>query len=352
MLDELFTTMRDHLSQQETKLPAIFRDKWGAISPPQLVTRSLAAAKRAQAVARAGAEATTCSRGWCTTSACATRRGPKFFVAALPFGKRIRSRSCRPRRTPGTHGHGAMACAVAPTHPTSSPLHIAGTRAPRLPQLDRPRRAASAPDAADRRALRASIVAGSTSRNLAAAAAEGEEGRDQSGTTRVQRPSIERGESQLSHPPRATPPRLTSPPRRLSRYPRHPQRCSPLARAAPPGPAAHPPLPWPPRRRPRRQLDYARAAGERREQQRRAGAVSAVLAAANARRDIASAQAGDADLTRMLAESREPAYRHGHEGGREHHEEIAKTWFGQGMRMNSGIYRKIGMQNPGDTRRV
>ena len=99
-------------------------------------------------------------------------------------------------------------------------------------------------------------------------------------------------------------------------------------------------------------LDYARAAGERREQQRRAGAVSAVLAAANARRDIASAQAGDADLTRMLAESREPAYRHGHEGGREHHEEIAKTWFGQGMRMNSGIYRKIGMQNPGDTRRV
>ena len=80
--------------------------------------------------------------------------------------------------------------------------------------------------------------------------------------------------------------------------------------------------------------------------------MSSPQTAANARRDIASAQAGDADLTRMLAESREPAYRHGHEGGREHHEEIAKTWFGQGMRMNSGIYRKIGMQNPGDTRRV
>lgn len=212
---------------------------------------------------------------------------------------------------------------------------------------------ASDPDAADRRALRASIVAGSTSRNLAAAAAaaEGEEGEDHAGTTRVQRPSIERGESQLSHPPRATPPRLTAPPPPLSRHPRHPQRCPPLATRSP-RPRRSPAVPTPLAGGPDGGLDYARAAGERREQQRRAGAVSAVLAAANARRDIASAQAGDADLTRMLAESREPAYRHGHEGGREHHEEIAKTWFGQGMRMNSGIYRKIGMQNPGDTRRV
>ena len=243
-----------------------------------------------------------------------------------------------------------MACAVAPTHPPHHPpLH----RYPKL--LDYlnsiVRDDASDPDAADRRALRASIVAGSTSRNLAAAAAEGEEGEDHAGTTRVQRPSIERGESQLSRPPRAAPPRLTAPPALLSRYPRHPQRCPPLATRSPRprrSPAAPPPLAG----GPDGGLDYARAAGERREQQRRAGAVSAVLAAANARRDIASAQAGDADLTRMLAESREPAYRHGHEGGREHHEEIAKTWFGQGMRMNSGIYRKIGMQNPGDTRRV
>ena len=209
---------------------------------------------------------------------------------------------------------------------------------------------ASDPDAADRRALRASIVAGSTSRNLAAAAAEGEEGEDHAGTTTIKRPSIERGESRARshHPPRAAP---HGPTRASLSLPQTPSTV-PAARAALPPP---PPLTrraTPLAGGPDGGLDYARAAGERREQQRRAGAVSAVLAAANARRDIASAQAGDADLTRMLAESREPAYRHGHEGGREHHEEIAKTWFGQGMRMNSGIYRKIGMQNPGDTRRV
>ena len=64
-----------------------------------------------------------------------------------------------------------MACAVAPLTPHIIPRH---DRYPKL--LDYlnsiVRDDASDPDAADRRALRASIVAGSTSRNLAAAAAD------------------------------------------------------------------------------------------------------------------------------------------------------------------------------------
>lgn len=41
--------MRAHLSAQEQLLPGLLRDHWGRISPPQLVTRSLKAAKGALA---------------------------------------------------------------------------------------------------------------------------------------------------------------------------------------------------------------------------------------------------------------------------------------------------------------
>ena len=140
MLDELFTTMRDHLSQQETKLPAIFRDKWGAISPPQLVTRSLAAAKRAQAGgARGGAEASLLS--WVVYYLrLRDETRAKFFVAALPFGKRIKlaftkkgyARDAARTRRNGVCGRTSS----PPTHPPPPQV----PEAPRLPQLDRPRR--------------------------------------------------------------------------------------------------------------------------------------------------------------------------------------------------------------------
>jgi len=41
--------IRTHLSEQERLLPALLRDHWGRISPPQLVKRSLKAAKGALA---------------------------------------------------------------------------------------------------------------------------------------------------------------------------------------------------------------------------------------------------------------------------------------------------------------
>ena len=146
MLDELFTTMRDHLSQQETKLPAIFRDKWGAISPPQLVTRSLAAAKRAQAGgARGGAEASLLS--WVVYYLrLRDETRAKFFVAALPFGKRIKLAFTKKgyAPTPDAHTHTSPHPTPHTPHPTTSHPHIPRCtqvpEAPRLPQLDRPRR--------------------------------------------------------------------------------------------------------------------------------------------------------------------------------------------------------------------
>ena len=140
MLDELFTTMRDHLSQQETKLPAIFRDKWGAISPPQLVTRSLAAAKRAQAGgARGGAEASLLS--WVVYYLrLRDETRAKFFVAALPFGKRIKlafTKKGYAWDAARTRGNGVCG---RTSHPPHHPPPPQVPEAPRLPQLDRPRR--------------------------------------------------------------------------------------------------------------------------------------------------------------------------------------------------------------------
>ena len=120
--------MRDHLSQQETKLPAIFRDKWGAISPPQLVTRSLAAAKRAQAGgARGGAEASLLS--WVVYYLrLRDETRAKFFVAALPFGKRIKlafTKKGYASDAARTRGNGV--CGRTHSPPTSSPA-TTGTR--------------------------------------------------------------------------------------------------------------------------------------------------------------------------------------------------------------------------------
>ena len=302
MLDELFTTMRDHLSQQETKLPAIFRDK-GARSRRRSSSRARSPPRSARRrAARAAAPRRACSRGWCTTSACATRRGPSSSSPRSPSASGSSSRSRRrgtPRRSDRTGTEHR-------THPLTPPIIPRHHRYPKL--LDYlnsiVRDDASDPDAADRRALRASIVAGSTSRNLAAAAAEGEEGEDHAGTTRVQRPSIERGESQLSHPaPRHAAAPHGPTPASLSLPQTAPRRCGPLATRSP-RPRRSPAVAHPLAGGPDGGLDYARAAGERREQQRRAGAVSAVLAAANARRDIASAQARATPTSRGCSPSR------------------------------------------------
>jgi len=55
-LNALCSEVRMHLATQERLLPALLRMHWGSISPPQLVTRSLKAAKSAQSQGSKGAD--------------------------------------------------------------------------------------------------------------------------------------------------------------------------------------------------------------------------------------------------------------------------------------------------------
>jgi len=87
----LCTEIRAHLTAQERLLPRLLRDHWGRISPPQLVTRSLKAAKAALAT---GAKSKSSDRPlflmWLLHYL--RRRDPqraRYFQAQLPFMTRL-----------------------------------------------------------------------------------------------------------------------------------------------------------------------------------------------------------------------------------------------------------------------
>jgi len=90
-LTKLCAQIRLHLATQESALPEIFRAYWGDVSPPELVTRSLAAAKQAQA---AGAKAPDKPKLLMWTLHYLDKRSPKraeHIRGALPVFKRFRN---------------------------------------------------------------------------------------------------------------------------------------------------------------------------------------------------------------------------------------------------------------------
>lgn len=90
-LAKLCGEIRMHLATQESVLPEILREHWGRVSPPQLVTRSLDAAKRAQADgAKAHGREDAKLLMW--VEHYLHRRSPqraKALVGSLPFFKRV-----------------------------------------------------------------------------------------------------------------------------------------------------------------------------------------------------------------------------------------------------------------------
>ena len=88
-LQALCAQIRMHLATQESLLPDLLRDHWGRVAPPQLVTRALQAAKKAEAQGAKGSEKAKLL-GWILHYL--QRRDPeraKYFVSFLPMMKRI-----------------------------------------------------------------------------------------------------------------------------------------------------------------------------------------------------------------------------------------------------------------------
>ena len=89
-LQALCAQIRMHLATQESLVPEVLREFWGASAPPQLVTRSIAAAKKAEAAAARGRDAPKLLP-WLLHYL--QRRDPqrsRLFVAQLPLVKRLR----------------------------------------------------------------------------------------------------------------------------------------------------------------------------------------------------------------------------------------------------------------------
>jgi hypothetical protein len=86
----LCNEIRMHLATQESLLPEMLREHWGATSPPDIVERSMEAAKRATAQGQVGSEKATLLP-WCLHYL--ERRDPKrakSLVGSLPFTKRLK----------------------------------------------------------------------------------------------------------------------------------------------------------------------------------------------------------------------------------------------------------------------
>jgi hypothetical protein len=78
-LQSLCAQLRMHLATQESTLPDLFREHWGSVAPPQLVTRALKAAKNAQSQAAKGG-VTPKYLMWITHCAC---RSSSYCRASL-----------------------------------------------------------------------------------------------------------------------------------------------------------------------------------------------------------------------------------------------------------------------------
>ena len=118
--------IRKHLATEETILPDILRKHWGRVSPPQLVTRSLAAAKRAQAAGAKGAES---SKLLVWIEHYLHRRSPhraKHLVDALPWTKRW-ALSLGGKGAPHTKALRHLRCIIDDVAPKDDPLPKAAT---------------------------------------------------------------------------------------------------------------------------------------------------------------------------------------------------------------------------------
>jgi len=89
-LNKLCAQIRMHMATQESLLPDMLREHWGHVSPPQLMLRSLQAAKRAQAQ---GAKSLEKPKLLMWVLHYLERRAPhraRYVRAALPMLKRLR----------------------------------------------------------------------------------------------------------------------------------------------------------------------------------------------------------------------------------------------------------------------
>lgn len=89
-LRALCSQIRMHLATQESLLPELLRDYWGSVAPPQLITRALGAAKKAEAQ---GAKGRSVPKLLMWITHYLKRRDPqrgRYFIAALPMLKRLR----------------------------------------------------------------------------------------------------------------------------------------------------------------------------------------------------------------------------------------------------------------------
>ena len=120
-LNKLCSNIRMHLAAQEELLPDILRGHWGRVSPPQLVMRSLAAAKRAQAIGAKGRE-TGKLLMWATHYL--HRRSPqraKHLIGSLPFSKRMAVAFGRMK--PHKKLLADLRCIIADEAPREQPAH-------------------------------------------------------------------------------------------------------------------------------------------------------------------------------------------------------------------------------------
>ena len=88
-LQKLFSNIRLHLATQESLLPEILRDHWGFVSPPNLMIKQLAAAKKGLSKAAGGSDRPKLLM-WILHYL--EKRAPmraKNVVAQLPMAKRV-----------------------------------------------------------------------------------------------------------------------------------------------------------------------------------------------------------------------------------------------------------------------
>ena len=88
-LNKLFADIRMHLATQETLLPELLRAHWGRASPPDLLIKSLNAAKRAQANAAKGFDKPKLLMWMLHYLEKRSRTRAANVVGQLPFTKRI-----------------------------------------------------------------------------------------------------------------------------------------------------------------------------------------------------------------------------------------------------------------------
>jgi len=88
-MQALCAQIRMHLATQESLMPEILREHWGKVAPPQLVTRMLAVAKKAEANAAKGRQRSKMLDWVLHYLQKRDRNRASHFTAALPFFKRM-----------------------------------------------------------------------------------------------------------------------------------------------------------------------------------------------------------------------------------------------------------------------